>query len=701
MRFSLAILFRSLLPALLVVACSKSPDQAAPAPAPVALPAETLKALNTVTADRAVRLVWLEQPDTDKPERQLFAYGSADGLGLRSVPEATGDPARPLLSSDGEFIVFTELNAHPEGGKTAYAPEIFIRPWAGGTPRSLGPGMAVDLWRDPSNNKEYVYAVEHLMPGTTARLTGGKLLRFLPALPDEKEIIWTATTLGTEQFQLSGDGRRAAGLFPFPKAGLADLTNQTLTPLPAGAWPALAADNSYAATLLDGSRRRLRLFAPNLDPGWELTFMGASGWRDGGVLHPRWTNDPSVMVFTGPYPEEGSASDICLVRFRDDLRTIQQVVRLTKGRRAFSPEAWVENGSFSLTTLPQQPVVIPRPVPKPWPVTADGLLFAWENSRRTAPLPQAPASLTPHGFATWGRYSGMDPSGGWFEADPATAAKISEECAASSAWAMELILTERQAPPPVSVRLAALMLDDGREAFALYRVDRKLVLRILLGGTPDKPARVHPVILTNLAIETDRPVHLALALRNNRLACWLDGQMQKDFQLESSSLAAWGPGRLIFGDPQPYGSAWSGTLERIAIYSRALGDDEIRMAAETAGQWMEGRTRPIRHKVRAMPLLLPEPDNFAGPDQLGISLWDVRQVFAGGMAPRRIAVAAWMRLNGKTVPSRFQMEQESELIVEASEDHPESEAIPTLRPQDLSAEVPLYFHAVPPLRPTP
>ena len=702
MRVLLARISGSLLPALLLGACSKSPDQAAPVSGPVALSAETLKTLQTVTADRAVRLVWLEEPDSAQPERQLFAYGSADGLGLRTVPEATGDLARPLLTGDGESIVFTKINARSDGGKSAFMPEMFTCPWAGGQPKSLGSGMALDLWRDPANNTVYVYAVEQLLPGNINRLAGEKLLRFRLDQPEEKEIIWTATPLGTEQFQLSADGRRAAGLFPFPKAGVADLTAQTLTPLPAGAWPALCPDNSYAAALLDGSRRRLRVFAPNLDPGWELTFMGASGWRDGGVLHPRWSNDPSVMVCTGPYPEEGSASDICLVRFRDDLRTIQHVVRLTEGRRAFSPAAWVEDGSFSLTALPQQPVLIPQPAPKPWPIATDSLLFAWENNHRTAPLPQAPAALTPHGFALWGRYAAMDPSGGWFQADPAVAAKISQECAASSAWAMEMILTERQAPPPVSVRLAALLLDDGREAFAVYRVDRKLVLRLLLGGGPEKPAQVYPVILTNLAIEADRPVHLALSIRNNRLACWLDGQMQKDFQLDNSGLAAWAAGRLSFGDPQPYGSPWSGTMERIAIYGRALGDDEIRTAAETAASFVESRTRPIRHKVKAVLAALPPRATSGASNEAAVSLWDVSQVFAGGMELRRIGVTAWTRLQGRDVPSSFPTTgQTMELSLETADDHPELETIPTLKPLGLTEETPLYFYAVPLVPPPP
>ena len=530
-----------------------------------------------------------------------------------------------------------------------------------------------------------------MRPGAAGRLEGEKLLRFLPASPDEREIIWTATPVGAEQFQMSRDGRRAVGLFPFPKAGLANLTDQTLSPLAAGGWPAGASDDSYATAILDGSRRRLRCVAPNLDPGWELTFVGAPGWSDGGLLHPRWSNDPTLLVFTGPHVAEDGVADIALGRLRPDLRRIEQVVRLTEGRRALSPDLWVENGGSVQSSLPQQPAVAPRPQPAPWPSAADHLVFAWDHAQRPAPVAAAAASLKPQGFATWGRYHSMDPSGGWFAADPAVAAKLGASAAAASAWSMELILTERPAAPPLSVRLAALMLDDGREAFALYRVDRKLVLRVLLGGTAERPAHVYPVILTNLAIESDRPVHLLLSLRNNRLSCWLDGQVGQEFQLPSSGLAAWGPGQLSFGDPQPYGTPWSGTLDRVAMWSRALGSDEARQAAEVAQAWMSTRTRPARLKLKATLAALPTPPSPLPDQLLGLSIWDVQQVFMGQLEAKRIAVADWTRLQGQPVPSTLPaVGQTIDFYLEPWEDHEELANIPAAAAPG-ALGLPIYF----------
>ncbi|MDB6134610.1 MAG: hypothetical protein JWM59_2853 [Verrucomicrobiales bacterium] len=676
--------------------CSKKPKKSL---IPASLSPVAAAALNELAAGRPVSAVWLEETSVKKgapPARQLFVYRTADQKGIHRLGVEGGDLARPLVSPDGKGVVLTRLGMTRNDSGFSFAPQVLWQGWDGSASKPLGVGMAVELWTNPADGTTMVYAVETLQPSAQLRLTGEKLVRFRTDKPEDREIIWTETPLNAEQFQISRDGRRAAGAFPFPKAGLANLETQTFTSPAPGAWAALASDDSYALAVLDGTRKRLRCFAPNMDRGWELTLSGAAGWPEGGLLHPRWSNDPRVLTFTGPYPEETTAADIWLLRLRDDLRRVEKVARLTEGRKALTPSVLIEGGTQS-SSLPQEPVVVPKPEPKPWPSTEDGLVFAWESAKpgREKPLPMAPGSLTPQGFATVGRHFEMNLSGGWYEADEAAAARIAQACAASSAWSMELILTERTTQPPVSVRLAALMRPDGRgEQFALYRVDRRLVLRVLLGGTPERPPVVYPVVLTNLAIEGDRPVQVIVTLRNNRLSCWVDGQMMKSIELESSGFAGWGAGKLIFGDPQPYGTPWTGWMERVAVYSRALSDEECRTSSTTADQWIQGRTRPTRSKVQAKLIeTVPAASPAAGQDgdALSLSTWEVDQVFMGQVDEKRIAVAQWDRLRSKAVPPvAVEPGKSGELWLELWEDHPELEGV-TVRPSPQAAGLRRYF----------
>lgn len=141
----------------------------------------------------------------------------------RIVRPGPGNFTRPLLSADGNTIYYTDRHAapSPEAG-TAYAPEMFAVPFTGGEPRKLGTGMAVTVWKSPEG-REYIYALTSLQSSRRPGLTGELLVRFHPETPDEREIMWSESALGADNFQLSRDGTRAAGLFPWPQAGLADM----------------------------------------------------------------------------------------------------------------------------------------------------------------------------------------------------------------------------------------------------------------------------------------------------------------------------------------------------------------------------------------------------------------------------------------------------------------------------------------------
>ena len=76
------------------------------------------------------------------------------------------------------------------------------------------------------------------------------------------------------------------------------------TKLDVGCWPALAPDNSYVAWVFDGPHRNLRLVAPEGDTRWQVKLSSVPDMRGKEAYHPRWSNHPQFIVFTGPYTKK-------------------------------------------------------------------------------------------------------------------------------------------------------------------------------------------------------------------------------------------------------------------------------------------------------------------------------------------------------------------------------------------------------------
>ncbi len=646
------------------------------------------------------RAVWVQQVSG---EPDPYAAGGTFRLMARELPgpprvllAGPGNFSRPLLSADGRDVYYTNRHAAAGESGTAYAPEMFSVPFAGGEPKKLGAGMAVAVW--PEADGEYIYALNSLQTSRRPALTGEMLMRFNPATPDDREIMWTESPLGADNFQLSRDGMRAAGLFPWPQAGLADMDVRTFAPLGQGSFPGMAPDNSYAVTILDGDRRRLRVYVPGVEPGWDLLPAQSLPQQGGEINHPRWSNDPLHLTFSGP-PASGTAPDVYLATLRPDLREILSAVPLSDDPAPdYFPDVWIAGSRDHATTLTQRPVVAPRARELKWPVSGDALQFSWENAK----VPGGAEVFSLRGGASPGRDGSLNVSTGWAEASGASVAGMAPACAASGSVTLEALITERRTQDPCSVRILGLRTADGRDALALYRVDRSLVVRILTGSDAGSAiVERHP--LTVLGIEDDRPFSVLLTVHAGRLQLYLDGQPMKGADLEKSGLAAWSGLTLTAGDPQPYGTPWTGRVERLACYSRALA------AAEIADGWLAtqklliARTRPTRNKIKARLIEMPAlPDDkvlAAAPHWLLASAWEADQIFLGSIKPKqRITLLQWAVLDGKKTPlPAMQPGQTIELPLESLDDHPELRDVKTHN--SLSAgEAPVFFDTTPPGR---
>ncbi len=648
----------------------------------------------------ATRAVWVQQISG---EPDPYAAGSTFRLMARELPgpprvllAGPGNFSRPLLAADGATVYYTDRHAAAGESGTAYAPEIFSVPFAGGEPKKLGTGMAVAVWLGADG--EYIYAMNSLQTSRRPALTGEILVRFQPGTPDEREIMWTESPLGADNFQLSRDGTRAAGLFPWPQAGLANMDTRTFAPLAQGSFPGLTPDDSFALTVLDGDRQRLRVFVPGVEPGWDLLPARSLPQQAGEINHPRWSNDPLHLAFSGP-PAKGDVPDVYLATLRPDLREILTAVPLSDDPAPdYFPDVWIAGGRERTTTLTQHPVIAEKPVAATWPVSPDALQFSWEN----ATSPGASGVFTLHGNATPGRDGSLNVSAGWAEASAASLAGIAPACAASGSVTMEALFTERRTHDPCSVRILGLRTADGRDALSLYRVDRSLIVRILTGSDPAS-AIIERHTLTMLSIEDDRPFSVFLTVHAGRLQLYLDGQPMKEIVLEKPGLAAWTGLTLTVGDPLPYGTPWTGHIERIAFYSRALAAAEITDAWLATQNILTTRTRPTRNKIKARLLEMPALPDAAtlatSPRWLLASSWEAEQIFLGSIKQnQRLTLLQWAVLDGKKIALPvMQTGQSIELPAESLDDHPELRDIKTHN-AITTGEAPVFFDTTPPGR---
>ena len=179
--------------------------------------------------------------------------------------------ARPLIVPRGDRVVFTD--------RTAGA--VFVVPWTGGEPRRVTAGFGLAVWRDPVSRREWVY-VGRGNPAADDPIYGA-IERVDLDRPDTRELVWDLRPVDEDNVQLSADGRKASGMFPWPMCGIADFANRSLQRTGTGCWPAMAPDTSYRTSIFSDDHRTLTILGPGLRTTVDVS--GAPGVNGGEVYH--------------------------------------------------------------------------------------------------------------------------------------------------------------------------------------------------------------------------------------------------------------------------------------------------------------------------------------------------------------------------------------------------------------------------------
>jgi hypothetical protein len=555
--------------------------------------------------------------------------------------------------------------------------------------------------------------VEKTQPSARGGLIGELVVRFRPETPGEKEIIPVGTPIEAQSFQLSADGLRATALVPAPLAARLNLKEHTSESLMDGTWPIMAPDNSYLTAVLDTPKGTLQFYTPNQREPVALNLSSLGGMAGGFAWQPRWANRGGFLAFSGPYekpPDDpsfdpasmGSKSEIFLGRLGAGATEFQGVVQITQNDRSdFFPDVYIFGPPVPLAGFEQAPPDRSMDQPIPWPQTTEALHFAWNELGVDTKLPASEGAqricrVEARKFARFNRLLSMELNGGQFVADSESSSAIASACQTSHEFTFEALIMEGvEGYDPISLKLAGITGADGAEYFGLYRLDHRLVARLLLGKEGES-ALNYPYKLLDFRIEFGRPYHLVVTLKGKSLRCYVDGQLASEVFVEREGLAGWkSGGSLAFGDAQPFdGGRWLGSMEQVACYSRELTDREGARHFEAAKQKIS-KLKPVDRvtvvgKLLEITPLSADPAS-PYPRMLLASRYEIESVARGVFQPKEITLLHWGMLDRKEVPNRpVKLGQRYSLAVEPISLHPElkSERIENTTSDTTS---PLYY----------
>ncbi len=694
------------LPAIMLTLAGCAPESmpsrpAAPAPSGAGGGGANVGAKLRELTGAQTRAVWIQDlsdgTDTglESANLRLMGLDSDDGRGERAILAEPANYSRPLIMPRGDRVVFSDRHTR----------RIMLAHWDGTSLRTLRPGLALAVWADDAGREWIYYGEEHGMQ----RLVP-KIYRCLADHPATVEPVWERTAAGLNNFQLSADGRRAGGVFPWPECGIAELPDRGLRIYGKGCYPALAPDDSGLLWIFDGAHRNLLFFRAGTDERWQVPINTAPEIGGYEVYYPRWSNRARFMVMTGPFKVGtgdnrirggGLEVEVYAGRFSGDYRRVEEWRRLSFNDRGdFYPDLWVAPAPEASGTADRAPAPPPAPEASaeplpPWPSDRTRLEFIWENRARPNEVAGADGTalicgVEPAGQARYGRHYEMLIARGAFAAHPAPARRALAACRASGAMTLELVAIPAAGgprPPGIICAIGAagrtwsLLLGerDARLACLLRRKDGAPGAEIALGALP-----------------AGRPAHISLSYADGALTCRLNGGEILRTNLPDADLDGWESEILRFGAAPDKSLNWSGLIEGVALFSRAL-------TAEEAARNYRAYAEKFARRAPAPPTVMVDARLTAAPDipdpaeiapyrrALAVNRYQLAQALDGAEFPAEFLAAEWVIMDGAVLSdARRTPGRVYRLRLERFDDHPELEGERLIMEGD-AWDLPMYY----------
>lgn len=263
-----------------------------------------------------VKFVWARgigkqsELDIESENYALWMYDSYEN-NIRELLPGPKSYSNPCIIPDGSGVMYTDCPHN----------SIYISDWTGKNVQFLKKGYGLSFWQDPTNKEIWLFFSD------TAY--GSVIKKINLANPSSEFIVYDKSSVSI-RFRISGDGKKAAGEFPWPKASLLDLKTSVLTDIGVGCNTAISPDTNYRIFHMIASHREIYMYDRDGTNRRTIKLSNAPGVNEQTVWAPRWTNDAQFFTLEGPCSSDSARPEILLGKFDSSFNSVASWIQITR-----------------------------------------------------------------------------------------------------------------------------------------------------------------------------------------------------------------------------------------------------------------------------------------------------------------------------------------------------------------------------------
>ncbi|MEO2004890.1 MAG: LamG domain-containing protein [Candidatus Poribacteria bacterium] len=327
-----------------------------------------------------------------------------------------------------------------------------------------------------------------------------------------------------------------------------------------------------------------------------------------------------------------------------------------------------------------------------WPPPTDGLVFVWEtgNASNTIPGPGPVGELCrviPTGQAKFSRFWAMDLTDGAFHAEPMMSDSVGHLLRVARQFTLAAVITPAHADGTHAAYIVSYGATSSEWAFVLAQ--RGDALQVGLDASAPAETRLRDVG----RLEEGIARHVIVAVADGGLTTYIDGRKVSSHDDIRTDFSAWEEPQLWFGAAPDGSGDWSGRLEGVVLYNRALSRDEVQRHYRASAERRTGRTPLPPLEVDALLTRKRDiPKDTAYPNTLVVFDYRVATVREGEYDGQHALVAHWGNLNGhrQRTTEELRVGQVYRLRIEPFDAHPELAALQIVMNLD-DIHLPLFY----------